>query len=179
MPARESCFRTLDDAVAGREIPAAIRDTLALVAVDYIGFDGVSRPGQLVVHTDLADEVREIFAEIAPARFPIARMAPVVAYGWSDDESMADNNSSAFNYRLAVGKTTLSQHAYGRAIDINPVQNPYIKGDLILPPGADYDIAAPGTILDEGPVVVAFERRNWTWGGRWTSLKDWQHFEKP
>jgi hypothetical protein len=106
-------------------------------------------------------------------------MLPVVIYDWSDDASMAANNSSAFNYRLAVGKTRLSQHSFGRAIDINPMQNPYIKGDVILPPGSVYDATVSGTLLPEGPVVTAFEKRGWVWGGRWTSLLDWHHFEKP
>lgn len=91
---------------------------------------------------------------------------------------MADNNSSAFNYRTAVGKTNLSRHAFGRAIDINPVQNPYVKGGLVLPPGAVYDTGVRGTLLPDGVVVQAFEKRGWTWGGRWTTLKDWHHFEK-
>jgi hypothetical protein len=170
---------TLSEALAGKQIPADIRESLVLINVEYWGFDGIRHGGQLVVHCDLADEVREIFQEIAAARFPIAKMIPVVAYAWSDDATMADNNSSAFNYRLAVGKTHLSQHSYGRAIDINPVQNPYVKGDLVLPPGAIYDPTVPGTLLAHGPVVAAFEKRGWVWGGRWTTLFDWHHFEKP
>jgi len=170
---------TIEEALRGKEIPAHIRQSLALLDLEYRGFDGVPRIGQMVVHCDLADEVRAIFLEIRAADFPIAAMVPVVVHDWSDDASMAANNSSAFNYRVAVGKTNLSQHAYGRAIDINPLQNPYIKGDLILPPGAVYDPAVPGTLLAQGPVVAAFEKRGWTWGGRWTTLHDWHHFEKP
>ena len=170
---------TLQEALKGKEIPAHIRQNLVLVETEYWGFDEACHRGHLVLHRDLADEVRGIFCEITSARFPIAKMAPVMAYAWSDDDSMSDNNSSAFNYRLAVAKTHLSQHAYGRAIDINPVQNPYIKGNVVLPPGAVYDPAARGTLLAEGPVVAAFEKRGWVWGGRWTTLKDWHHFEKP
>jgi hypothetical protein len=170
---------TLKEALAGKEIPSDIRDNLALLDLEYFDFDGVPHIGQMVVHQALAAEVREIFEEIAAARFPLTQMQPVVAFDWSDDASMAANNSSAFNYRLAVGKAKLSQHAYGRAIDINPVQNPYIKGDLILPPHGVYNPSVPGTLLPEGPVVAAFEKRGWTWGGRWTTLKDWHHFEKP
>ena len=161
---------TLQEALDGKEIPPDIRDSLVLLDLEYFGFDQACH---------LAADVRAIFEEIASARFPIAQMLPVVAFDWSDDASMAANNSSAFNYRLAVGKAKLSQHAYGRAIDINPVQNPYIKGVLILPPHGVYNPAVPGTLLPEGPVVTAFEKRGWTWGGRWTTLKDWHHFEKP
>jgi peptidoglycan LD-endopeptidase CwlK len=170
---------TLEEALAGKEIPLAIRRELALLDIPHWGFDAAWHMGQMVVHRRLADEVREIFQEIAAARFSLAEMVPVAVYGWSDEVSMERNNSSAFNYRLAVGKTILSQHAYGRAIDLNPVQNPYVKGELVLPPGAVYDAAAPGTVTADGPVVAAFEKRGWTWGGRWTTLKDWQHFEKP
>jgi hypothetical protein len=135
--------------------------------------------GQLVVHRELEREVREIFREILLARFPLETMIPVVAFGWSDEASMEANNCSAFNYRLKVGKNNLSAHATGRAIDINPRQNPYIRGDLTLPPGAQYNVDAPGTLLANGAVVRAFESRGWTWGGRWTTLLDYHHFEKP
>jgi peptidoglycan L-alanyl-D-glutamate endopeptidase CwlK len=172
-------FPTLDSALLGKEIPLEIREALVLLNIPYRGFDDQLHTGQLIVHHTLANEVTAIFEEIARAGFPIEKMVPVVCYDWSDDASMADNNSSGFNYRCAVGKTQLSQHAYGRAIDVNPLQNPYVKGDQVLPPGADYDSLVVGTLLEQGPVVVAFERHGWTWGGRWTTLKDWQHFEKP
>ena len=169
---------TLEEALSGQEIPAAIRQNQVLLNLEYWGFDARLHVGQLVVSRKLEDEVRAIFREIASAQFPICKMIPVVAYDWSDDASMADNNCSAFNYRLAVGKPKLSYHAYGRAIDINPVQNPYIKGDLVLPPDAIYNPEIPGTIVADGPVVKAFEKRGWTWGGRWDSPNDWHHFQK-
>lgn len=170
---------TLEEALAGKEIPGDIRETLVLLDLEYSSFDGGLQLGQMVVYRELASEVREIFQEVAAASFPIEKMLPVSTFDWSDDASMAANNSSAFNYRLAVGKAKLSQHAYGRAIDINPLQNPYINGDLILPPDGVYNPDVSGTLLADGPVVAAFERRGWTWGGRWTTLKDWHHFEKP
>ncbi|MDF2441332.1 MAG: hypothetical protein JWN98_2316 [Abditibacteriota bacterium] len=169
---------TLEEALAGKEMPLEIRQNQALLDLPYWGFDGEMHQGQLVIQRELAAEVQAIFAEIAQLRFPIAKMVPVVAYAWSDDDSMADNNSSAFNYRFAQGKPKLSYHAYGRAIDINPVQNPYIKGELVLPPGAVYNPEARGTLLGDGPVVAVFEKRGWTWGGRWQRLSDWHHFEK-
>jgi peptidoglycan L-alanyl-D-glutamate endopeptidase CwlK len=102
-----------------------------------------------------------------------------VKYGWSDDESMAANNSSGFNYRYIAGTDKLSQHAYGRAIDINPLFNPYIRGDVVDPPGGVYDPSRPGTLVAGDAIVQAFEARGWTWGGRWDTRKDWHHFEKP
>jgi hypothetical protein len=169
---------TFEEAMSSKKVPVEIRDALVLLDLEYWGFDDAWHVGQLVVHRELSEEVQAIFGEIALARFPIAKMVPVVAYDWSDDLSMIDNNCSAFNYRLAVGKLCLSQHAYGRAIDINPVQNPYVKNELILPPGATYQPDLRGTVTAEGAVVAAFDRYGWTWGGRWQSPRDWQHFEK-
>ena len=169
----------LETALGPQEIPPEIREILVLLNLEYSGFDGKLQIGQLIVHRQLEEEVRAIFREISAAQFPIEKMQPVSVYDYSDDASMADNNSSAFNYRRAVGKSQLSQHAFGRAIDINPLQNPYVKGDLILPPNGIYNPNARGTLREDGAVVQAFEKRGWIWGGRWTSLKDWHHFEKP
>jgi hypothetical protein len=91
---------------------------------------------------------------------------------------MLCNNTSAFNYRKVTGGKVLSMHAYGYAIDINPVQNPYIKGRVVLPEGAIYKPYRPGTLTRSSPVVMEFIRLGWTWGGSWKSLKDYQHFEK-
>jgi len=99
---------------------------------------------------------------------------------WDDDLSMEANNTSAFNYRFVTGSShRLSEHAYGRSIDINPLQNPYIKGDTILPKGAKYDPDVNGTLTTDHPIVLTFLRLGWEWGGNWTSCRDYQHFEKP
>jgi hypothetical protein len=173
---------TFEQALAGKHVPSHIRRALILIELEHLGFDGALHHGQMVVHQALAEEVREIFADIKAARFPIEKIVPVVRYDWSDDLSMVDNNSSCFNYRNIVGQQRLSQHARGRAIDINPLQNPYVKpgvkGTLILPPGAVYDPQQMGAIVEPGAVVEAFKRRGWNWGGDWHHLKDWQHFEK-
>jgi len=174
----ESCAMTREQALAGKEIPQHIKENLALIDVGYWSFENCERIGQLVIHHDLAEEVQAIFAEIKAARFPIEKVIPVSQYNWSDDASMQDNNSSAFNYRNIVDGQNLSQHAYGRAIDINPHQNPYVKGDIILPPKAVYQPDVPGTIVSGDVVVEAFLKRGWDWGGDWQRLKDWQHFEK-
>jgi hypothetical protein len=93
---------------------------------------------------------------------------------------MEANNTSAFNFRFKTGsRTELSKHAGGRAIDINPVQNPYIKGELVLPKSSEYDPEAEGTLCEDHPVVRTFLKLGWEWGGNWTSRKDYQHFEKP
>ena len=170
---------TLEAALRGTRAPEEIRAVQALVDVGFVDFTGLAQAGQIVVHRDLVDEVTAIFADLRALGFPLHSVVPVSEFRWSDDASMAANNCSGFNYRLAVGKAKLSEHALGRAVDVNPVQNPYVRGELILPPHGRYDLGRPGTILANGPVVAAFESRGWTWGGRWNSLKDWHHFEKP
>ena len=167
---------TLHQALAASAAPPQILANQTLLDVPFVNFEGENRIGQIVVARDVADDVAAIFAEIYG--FPIAQMTPLVAFDWSDDASMAANNCSGFNYRVKVGKTELSAHALGRAVDINPRQNPYVNGELILPPSARYDAATPGTLLAPGIVVRAFERRGWDWGGSWTSLLDYHHFEK-
>ena len=169
---------TLEQALAGTPAPSAIRQTQTLLDITHWSFDGALHRGQLVVHEAVAGEVCAIFAEIEAARFPIEKIIPVVAYDWSDDVSMEENNSSGFNYRAIVGASALSKHATGLAIDINPHLNPYIKGELVLPPDAVYDPQVPGTLTDECVVVQAFTQRGWVWGGHWETRKDWHHFEK-
>ncbi|RYG75539.1 M15 family peptidase [bacterium] len=178
---RSECYAgpmTFEEALHGSIAPPEVVKTQVLLDLRYLDFAGIVRVGQLIVHRDLEIEIRAIFEEILNIGFPIFQMRPVVDFEWSDYSSMEANNCSAFNYRLKVGKTTLSAHATGRAIDINPRQNPYISGEILLPAGATYEEAAAGTLLADGPVVAAFESRGWTWGGRWESLKDFHHFEK-
>ncbi len=167
----------LDEALAGKEIPEAIQKSLALVTVPYLSFEGKAGEGHVIVHRELADEVRDIFKELFEMRFPIRQIVPVSAYDWDDAASMAANNTSAFNYRFISGTNRLSNHSYGRAIDINPVQNPYVSRDgAVQPLGASYDREEPGTVTAE--VADIFRSRGWEWGGDWEQIKDWQHFEK-
>lgn len=167
---------TLDEALRGSAAPPEILANQILLDVPFVDFEGEKRTGQIVVARDVAVEVAAIFAEIYG--FPIAQIVPLVAFDWSDDASMKANNCSCFNYRVKVGKTELSAHALGRAVDINPLLNPYISGEVTLPLGAIYDETARGTLLSDRVVVRAFESRGWEWGGRWTSLLDYHHFEK-
>ena len=172
-------FMTFEQALAGSPAPPEILATQTLLSVPFADFAGESQIGQLVVHRELADEVVELFRLLLIERFPIARMVPVVAFGWSDDLSMEANNCSAFNYRVKVGKSELSAHATGRALDINPRQNPYMRGELVLPEGAVYDTKASGTLMGDSTAVRFLESHGGVWGGRWTTLKDFHHFEKP
>ena len=168
---------SLDEALAGKKIPNEIKNSLVLVTIPFFRFDREVREGQLVVHTDVAEETLEIFEKLLEMRFPIAHITPVAAYGWDDNASMAANNTSAFNYRVIFGTDRLSNHSYGRAIDINPVQNPYTQRDgVIVPHGAQYDLTRPGTITTD--MASLFKSYGWEWGGDWRERKDWQHFEK-
>ncbi|PQV64787.1 D-alanyl-D-alanine carboxypeptidase [Abditibacterium utsteinense] len=170
---------TLAQALQNSSAPPDILATQTLIELEFWNFSGEIQSGFLVAHRELETEIRAIFADVLVAQFPIFQMLPVSEFRWSDGVSMAQNNTSAFNYRRKVGKTALSYHATGRAIDINPRQNPYICGDLVLPPGAFYNSETPGTLTENGAVVRAFESRGWVWGGRWQQIQDFHHFEKP
>ena len=134
----------------------------------------------MVVAADVADAVLSAFRQIYDSGFPIARMQLVDDYGADDDRSMAADNTSAFNCRPVTGGTGFSQHSYGNAIDINPVENPYVRGTLVLPPEgaafADRENVRPGMIVPGDAVSSAFAAIGWVWGGDWVTLKDFQHF---
>ena len=170
------CFA---EAIAGTTAPTAILAQLSLLSVRHLGFDGRWHPGQLVVRRDLAAEIAEIFALMETLRFPVAQVTPIARYDWSDEASMAADNSSAFNYRLIAGTERLSLHAEGRAIDINPRENPVVYSDgRVAPPGAVWRPGCPGTFSADDPVVRAFLERGWRWGGHFIHLRDYHHFEK-
>jgi hypothetical protein len=181
----ESAVQQIDAATAARMsaswrpgCPVPLRD-LRLLTITHWGFDGQPRHGELVVHATSAERIRRVFAELFAARFPIEQVRLVDEFGGDDDRSMAANNTSAFNCRRAFGSTNWSQHAYGRAIDINPLQNPYVTGGGVYPPGGREfvrrDGSVPGLITARGPVVGAFAGIGWGWGGAWSN-PDYQHF---
>jgi peptidoglycan LD-endopeptidase CwlK len=167
-----------DEAVAGQNIPKSVLENLRLVNVYYYGFDDKLHKGQLVVHKDIVLDMIEIFELIRESRFPIGKVVPISKYGWSDEKSIQDNNTSAFNYRFISGSRVISNHASGLAIDINPMLNPYIKNGNSLPENCIYDTTKAGTLLSGSELVNEFKQRGWQWGGDWKSLKDYQHFEK-
>lgn len=167
-----------EEAVAGLSIPQSILDNLSIVDVYYFGFDDKLHKGQLIVHKDAVLDIIEIFEFIRESRFPIEKVIPISKYDWSDEKSMEDNNTSAFNYRFISGTRVISNHALGLAIDINPRLNPYIKNGSSLPKDCVYDTTKAGTITDGSQLVKEFNERGWNWGGHWKSLKDYQHFEK-
>jgi len=155
---------------------------LTYLTITHVDFHGVDRLGHLIVADAIGDEVLEIFREIYEARFPIYRMRLIDFYGADDYLSMAENNSHAFNFRYIAGTRTISRHGLGRAIDINPIQNPYIRGGTIWPYAGraylDRSYIRPGMVIRGDVVYRAFTSRGWIWGGNWTSPRDYHHFER-
>lgn len=153
---------------------------LRMLSLTHWGFDGRTHTGRLVVHVDVVHTVVDAFSKLYAAGFAIERMEPVDVYGGSDDASMDANNTSAFNCRLVTGGSTWSEHSYGTAIDINPVQNPYVRGSTVLPDAGraylDRTTPAQGKILAGDAVVATFTGAGWGWGGAWSSFEDYQHF---
>lgn len=162
------------------------REDLVLLTLPYLNFEGRPRLGQMVVAKKVAGVVSSAFTELFDSRaFRIERMELIDKYGGDDAKSMAANNTSAFNCRLVTGGKRLSNHAFGTAIDINPIQNPWVsKGNTDPPAGKAYDSSAErtadviGIITSNGVVTKAFKRRKWGWGGDWKCLKDYQHFSE-
>lgn len=181
-------FRSTVSLVTAGQLPASWRpgcpvgpQDLRRVTLTHHDFDGRTATGELVVHADVAGQVVDAFADLYRLGFRIERMRPVDGYGGDNDASMAANNTSAFNCQPVPGATSWSNHAYGRAIDINPVQNPYVLGGTVLPPaGAAYLDRSPGRgkLRPGEGTVEAFTSRGWTWGGTWTSPRDYQHVER-
>lgn len=170
---------SFDEAIRGTKAPDSVLKNLSIIDVEYYSFDQKLHRGQLVVHKSVTQDLIEIFEIIKQSKFPIAKVVPIVKYNWSDDLSMEDNNTSAFNYRKVARKNTLSKHSFGIAIDINPLLNPVIYNDgTISPRGASYDPKKPGTIVKDSLIYREFTKRGWIWGGDWNSLKDYHHFEK-
>lgn len=175
----DSNFASLEEAIRGTKAPLSVQEELLLLEVLYFSFDARVHKGQLVLHQELARDVKDIFGELFDMRFPIARVIPISRYGWNDEASMRDNNCSAFNYRVILGTDRLSNHSFGRALDINPVQNPYYARDgRVHPPHAVYNTHVRGTLAKGHPALEAFLSRGFTWGGNWKTPVDYQHLER-
>lgn len=153
-------------------------DDLAYLQVDHVTFDGTAR-GELVLAAALAGRAAALFRRLWELGFPIRQLRLVDDFGGSDEASMAAGNSSAFNFRVVSGTQLLSQHALGRAIDLNPVENPWRRPDRIAPeagrPFADRAAIRPGMIVRPGPVVAALDELGWEWGGDWLHAFDDHH----
>jgi hypothetical protein len=186
-------------AAAHGPVPAAVRDRmvgrswqedarcprfddLAHVEVDHVDFDGLVVRGELIVARAIAADAIALFARLFAIGFPIRAMRLVDDHGADDDRSMAADNCSAFNFRVVAGTDVLSQHAHGLAIDINPVENPWVTPARFVPAeGAPYlarGAIRPGMIVRPGPVVAIFDELGWEWGGDWRHAADYHHVVK-
>jgi hypothetical protein len=164
-----------------RGCPVGFAD-LRLLTVTHWGFDGGAHRGRLVVNRDAAGAMLAALRSLYRQRYPIRQLRLVDAYGGDDHRSMAADNTSAFNCRFVAGSGGVwSEHAYGRALDLNPLENPYVtESGYVSPPGgapyADRSRRAKGLVHRGGPVVAAFAAVGWEWGGNWPWPKDYQHF---
>ena len=153
---------------------------LRRLRVSHWGFDGRAHTGTLIVHRSAVPDLTRVFRRLYLAEFPIRRMRSVDAYRANDDRSMAADNTSAFNCRFVSGTSRWSEHAYGKAIDVNPVENPYVTGSRVQPPAGraylDRSNYRPGMAVRGGLLVRAFASVGWHWGGRWSGSPDYQHF---
>ena len=155
-----------------------------MLHLSYWGFDNQPHIGTMVIKSTVTADVLKIFSTLYAERFPILQMQPVDTYRGSDPASMAADNTSGFNcrYAVAAGPPQWSAHAYGEAIDVNPVENPYILGGTVMPPvGASYlnrSTYRPGMAVAGGQLIAAFAGAGWQWGGRWSDHPDYQHFSR-
>lgn len=173
---------SIDEVLVGSTAPREIRERLVVVAVDYYTEQNELRRGYIVVDSSLRADIDTIFAYARQIHYPIEMVVPIRFDLPGDGSSMSNlNNSYAFHYRNKVGiRGSLSVHSYGRAIDLNPYNNPYVSASgKVIPQGAVIDPADPRTLSATHPLVLKFEELGWTWGGSWTDPKDYMHFEKP
>lgn len=167
--------------------PACPNDVLKcqlLINVEYYSFDGKLHSGQIVANKCVVEDIIYIFDMICEVKFPIFSAIPLSHFkfrensSWCDRLSMEANNTSCFNFREILYKKKLSYHAFGLAIDINPVQNVYIRDGEIHPSRGSYNPNIKGTLTRECLVTQKFISLGWKWGGGWTNPIDYQHFEK-
>ncbi|MEE9417198.1 MAG: M15 family metallopeptidase [Acidimicrobiales bacterium] len=188
LPQYSGSIRELDPSLIAQITPTSWREgcpvapaELRLVEVTHVSYEGEATSGELIVHRDHAEGIAEVFAQLYDARFPVASVLLVDVFAGDDGKSMQANNTSAFNCREVASKPGVwSNHAFGTAIDVNPLVNPFVQGDLVDPPDGrpfvDRALGEPGMIVADDVVVSAFASIGWAWGGTWSSAKDYQHF---
>ncbi|MBO5448621.1 MAG: M15 family metallopeptidase [Ruminococcus sp.] len=169
--------------VTYRENPHITLEELSYLRVRHYDFSHRVAEGELIAARPLAEEMLDIFFCLYEQEYEIEKIRLCDHYGGDDERSMSDNNSSAFNYRTVADTDKLSLHALGRAVDINPLYNPYIVGEKVMPANAlnycDRELAFEHKIDKNDVCYRAFAAHGWLWGGDWKSEKDYQHFYKP
>ena len=189
----EPLSEALKARITGISYPAEDNGNLAIsyedlryVHILHYNFDGMSTEGELICNEYIADDLLDIFYELHRNEYQLERVRLIDEYGGDDTASMEDNNTSCFNYRVVDNTTSLSKHALGLALDINPFYNPYVtypNGNIrISPKGsepyADRSTDFPYKIDENDLCYKLFTEHGFTWGGNWNSLKDYQHFQK-
>ncbi len=171
---------SLREAIAGTEAPYSALKHIKMIEVEYYSTDSLLHRGQILMHEDLVSDIEEIFSFMKEIKFPVEMVIPIKFDMPNGMTTMANlNNTYGFHYRQAVANTNLSKHATGRAIDINPFQNPYIFADgKHKPEGSSYNPKDARTLTPTHPVVLKFKELGWSWGGDWVTVKDYMHFEK-
>ncbi len=173
---------TLQKALEGSLAPEELLEQMVIIDVEYYSDDAELHRGQIVVDKSLERDVVEIFQFIKDQRIEVKMVVPIKFDLPDGNTTMAHlNNTYGFHYRYVVGGSTrLSNHSYGRAIDFNPFDNPYIsKSGTVLPKGGEYDPADnPRSFSGDSPLVKKFIELGWIWGGNWGDPKDYMHFEK-
>lgn len=157
-------------------VPKIVLDNIKKIKVNYINFEGELKTGIIECNIKVAEDLELIFKELLDIKFPIKEINPISLYDNDDMKSVIANNCSCFNYRLIAGSNDLSDHSTGNAIDINPMQNPWIHPSAHKIEGRQYKPGERGTITEE--VVDIFKSYGWKWGGDWNN-PDYQHFFKP
>jgi len=170
-----------------KSCPVSLQD-LRYLRLRYRDFQGKTQMGEMIVHKTLAFEVGQIFSALYENAYPIRKIQLVLEYQANDWKSIEAGNTSAFNCRRATGSQKWSKHAYGKAIDLNPIENPYISGTGYIAHKASlkYKIRAhdnklfanKAMLLANDKTVEIFKKYGWKWGGDWKKVKDYQHFSK-
>ncbi len=156
-------------------------DDLRVLRFTHLTHEGGETRGEVIVHAEVAKEVLATLQELRAVGFSLTGARPVREHDGDDDKSMAADNTSAFNCRKVSGSSRFSEHSYGRAIDLNPLRNPWVRGQQVEPPEGRAWLERddrPGVITADGPVVGAFSKIGWSWGGLWRSSRDYQHFSE-
>jgi len=161
---------------------------LRYLRIKHLNFKGKTVMGEMIVHKDISKEVLKIFEALYKIAYPIRKMKLVSDYKGSDWQSIEADNTSAFNCRNATGSKKWSKHSYGKAIDINSIENPYIsrKGYISHKASLMYKkrvhskntYADKAILLKNDEATKIFKKYGWIWGGEWSGVKDYQHFSK-
>ncbi len=167
--------------------PVTLKD-LRYLRMQHMDFSGKDVMGELIVHKEVSSEVTAIFESLYKMGYPIYKMKLVSDYKGNDWQSIESGNTSAFNCRNATGSKKWSKHSYGKAIDINPIENPYISrsGRISHKASLTYrkrvhkkdTYADKAVLLKSDKAVQIFKKHGWKWGGDWSGVKDYQHFSK-